>query len=39
MAGAVTERVLLGTAVTLVPQHDPIWLAKHTTADDVVPLK
>jgi probable F420-dependent oxidoreductase len=28
MAGAVTTRLELGTAVTLVPQHDPIWLAK-----------
>lgn len=27
MAGAVTESIELGTAVTLVPQHDPIWLA------------
>ena len=42
MAGAVTERITLGTAVTLVPQHDPVWLAKqiasldHMTAGRVV---
>jgi len=34
MAGAVTERILLGTAVTLVPQHDPIWLAKQLASLD-----
>ncbi len=28
MAAAVTERLELGTSVTLIAQHDPIWLAK-----------
>ncbi len=28
MAAAVTTDLHLGTAVTLAPQHDPIWLAK-----------
>ncbi|MBT4161158.1 MAG: TIGR03619 family F420-dependent LLM class oxidoreductase [Gammaproteobacteria bacterium] len=28
MIGAVTTNLELGTAVTLIPQHDPIWLAK-----------
>ena len=28
MAGAVTTRIELGTSVTLLPQHDPIWMAK-----------
>ena len=28
MAAAVTEQLELGTSVTLVAQHDPIWLAK-----------
>lgn len=34
MAAAVTEQLLLGTAVTLVPQHDPIWLAKQVATLD-----
>jgi probable F420-dependent oxidoreductase len=34
MAAAVTERLELGTAVTLLPQHDPIWLAKQTASLD-----
>lgn len=34
MAAAVTERLVLGTAVTLVPQHDPIWLAKQVATLD-----
>jgi probable F420-dependent oxidoreductase len=34
MAGAVTQRLMLGTAVTLVPQHDPIWLAKQLASLD-----
>ncbi len=34
MAGAVTERIQLGTSVTLLPQHDPIWLAKQIATLD-----
>ncbi len=34
MAGAVTERIQLGTSVTLLPQHDPIWLAKQIASLD-----
>ena len=34
MAAAVTERLTLGTAVTLVAQHDPIWLAKQVATLD-----
>jgi len=34
MAAAVTENLRLGTAVTLVPQHDPIWLAKQIATLD-----
>jgi len=34
MAGAVTQHLLLGTAVTLIPQHDPIWLAKQVATLD-----
>jgi probable F420-dependent oxidoreductase len=34
MAAAVTEHIRLGTAVTLVPQHDPIWLAKQVATLD-----
>ncbi|MEM9607596.1 MAG: TIGR03619 family F420-dependent LLM class oxidoreductase, partial [Actinomycetota bacterium] len=34
MAAAVTERLRLGTAVTLLPQHDPIWLAKQLASLD-----
>jgi probable F420-dependent oxidoreductase len=36
MAAAVTERITLGTSVTLVPQHDPIWLAKELATIDHV---
>jgi probable F420-dependent oxidoreductase len=36
MAAAVTEKIELGTSVTLVAQHDPIWLAKQiATLDDL----
>ena len=28
MAGAVTSKIKLGTGITLVPQRDPIWLAR-----------
>ncbi|MEM7017828.1 MAG: LLM class F420-dependent oxidoreductase [Pseudomonadota bacterium] len=34
MVGAVTERIELGTSVTLLPQHDPIWLAKQIATLD-----
>ncbi len=34
MAGAVTERIILGTSVTLIPQHDPVWLAKQIATLD-----
>lgn len=34
MAAAVTTTLRLGTAVTLVPQHDPIWLAKQVATLD-----
>src|SRR5262245_14810730 len=34
MAAAVTERLLLATAVTLVAQRDPIWLAKQVASLD-----
>jgi probable F420-dependent oxidoreductase len=34
MAAAATERLVLGTAVTLVAQHDPIWLAKQLATLD-----
>lgn len=34
MAAAVTSRLELGTAVTLLPQHDPIWLAKQIASLD-----
>jgi probable F420-dependent oxidoreductase len=36
MAAAVTERLTLGTAVTLVAQHDPIWLAKQIATLDAL---
>ncbi|MCU0259438.1 MAG: LLM class F420-dependent oxidoreductase [Ilumatobacteraceae bacterium] len=36
MAAAVTERLVLGTAVTLVAQHDPIWLAKQVATLDAL---
>jgi probable F420-dependent oxidoreductase len=34
MAVATTERLLVGSAVTLVAQHDPIWLAKEVATID-----
>ena len=34
MAAAVTERLILGTSVTLLPQHDPIWMAKQIATLD-----
>ncbi len=34
MAAAATEHLVLGTAVTLVAQHDPIWLAKQLATLD-----
>ncbi len=34
MAAAVTSTLTLGTAVTLVPQHDPVWLAKQIATLD-----
>ena len=34
MAGAVTDRIELGTSVTLLPQHDPIWMAKQIATLD-----
>ena len=34
MAAAVTSELVLGTAVTLVAQHDPIWLAKQLATLD-----
>ncbi len=34
MAAAVTRRISLGTSVTLVPQHDPVWLAKQIATLD-----
>ena len=34
MIAAVTERLMLGTAVTLIPQHDPVWLAKQVATLD-----
>ena len=36
MAAAVTENLILGTAVTLVAQHDPIWLAKQLATLDFI---
>jgi len=36
MAGAVTRKIQLGTAVTLLPQHDPIWLAKQVASLDAL---
>lgn len=35
-ASAVTERILLGTGITLVAQHDPITLAKQIATLDVL---
>ena len=34
MAAAVTERLVLGTSVTLIAQRDPIWLAKQVASLD-----
>ena len=34
MAAAVTTELRLGTAVTLIPQHDPVWLAKQVATLD-----
>ena len=34
MAAAVTDHLVLGTAVTLVAQHDPVWLAKQIATLD-----
>lgn len=34
MAAAVTETIRLGTAVNLIPQHDPVWLAKQVATLD-----
>ncbi len=34
MAAAVTSTLVLGTSVTLIPQHDPIWLAKQVATLD-----
>lgn len=34
MATEATERIRLGTGMTLVPQHDPIWLAKMAASVD-----
>jgi probable F420-dependent oxidoreductase len=36
MAAAATERLVLGTAVTLIAQHDPIWLAKQLATLDAL---
>jgi len=35
-AAAVTDRIRLGTGITLVAQHDPIWLAKRIATLDVL---
>ncbi|MEX1107137.1 MAG: LLM class F420-dependent oxidoreductase [Ilumatobacteraceae bacterium] len=35
-AAAVTERILLGTGITLVAQRDPIWLAKEVATLDQI---
>ena len=35
-AAAVTDRLKIGTGVTLVAQHDPIWLAKQVASLDMV---
>lgn len=34
MAAAVTERLVVGTSVTLIAQRDPIWLAKQVASLD-----
>ena len=36
VAAAVTERIKLGTAVCLIPEHDPIVLAKTVASLDVI---
>ncbi|UCG41429.1 MAG: TIGR03619 family F420-dependent LLM class oxidoreductase, partial [Acidimicrobiia bacterium] len=33
---ATTDRIRLGTGITLVAQHDPIWLAKQIASLDVL---
>ncbi len=35
-AAAVTERIKLGTGITLVAQRDPLWLAKEAASLDVI---
>jgi probable F420-dependent oxidoreductase len=35
-AAAVTERIKLGTGITLVAQRDPIWLAKQVASVDAL---
>lgn len=35
-AAAVTERIRLGTGITLVAQHDPLWLAKRIASLDTL---
>ena len=35
-AAAVTERIKLGTGITLVAQRDPIWLAKEAASVDAL---
>lgn len=35
-AAVVTERIRLGTGITLVAQHDPLWLAKRIATLDVL---
>jgi probable F420-dependent oxidoreductase len=35
-AAAVTERITLGTGITLVAQRDPLWLAKEVASLDVI---
>ena len=35
-AAAVTERILLGTGITLVAQRDPLWLAKEVATLDQI---
>ena len=36
MIAAVTESLQLGTSVTLIPQHDPVWLAKQVATLDAL---
>lgn len=35
-AAAVTKNIMLGTGITLVPQRDPIWLAKEAATVDSI---